>query len=207
MKPSVLVTCPNYDRMTRYLSVWAEKLMEDVRLHGNEVHMIKEAEVTRDKFESFIKKMQPSFIFINGHGAADRIAGHDHEIILDKDNVGILKGKVVYALSCQSAKVLGPLARKKGAAGYIGYTENYYLVSQPTKTTHPEDDETAALFLEPSNAIAYALSKGHSAEEAVEKGRAAYTKSILRAFNSDIQSDDDKYVSFLLWNRKYLTAC
>ena len=207
MKPSVLVTCPDYDRMTRYLSVWAEKLMNEVQVHGNEVYTLKEAEVVRDKFESFVKKMQPAFLFINGHGAADRIAGHDHEIILDKDNVGLLKGKIVYALSCQSAKELGPLAKQAGALGYIGYSENYYLASQPSKTAHPQDDTTAALFLEPSNVIANAITKGHTPEQATEKGRSAYTKSIQQAYNSDIQSDDDKYIPYLLWNRKYLTVC
>jgi hypothetical protein len=207
MKPNVLVTCPDYDRMTRYLSGWAETLMNEVQAHGNEVYMLKSSEVTRSKFESFVKKMKPAFIFINGHGAADKIAGHDHGIILDKDNVGILKGTTIYALSCQSANELGPMAIQAGAKGYVGYTEDFYLVSQPAKTAHPTEDTTAALFLEPSNVIANALSKGHDAHQAVEKGRAAYTKSILQAFNSDVQSDDDKYVPYLLWNRKYLTAC
>ena len=41
--------------------------------------------------------------------------------------------------------------------------------------------------------IATTLSKGHSAEEAVAKGRQAFARSITTALNSDVQSDDEYF--------------
>lgn len=208
MKPSVLVTMPNYDRMTRYLTVWAQRFIDDATRHGNTIYTLKEEHVTRKEFESYVSKQQPEVIFINGHGAEDRIAGHDNEIILDTLNAHVLKDIMVYALSCQSATTLGVHAVSHGRAkGYIGYVEDFIVVSQPSKTTHPEEDSTAALFLEPSNVIITALSKGYSAQVAAEKGKEAYTRSIIKALNSDVQSDDDKYIPYLMWNRKYLSVC
>ncbi|HUY84984.1 MAG TPA: hypothetical protein VMU97_00535 [Candidatus Dormibacteraeota bacterium] len=154
-----------------------------------------------------VKKNAPNIIFINGHGAEDRVAGQDHKIIIDTRSANILKNAIVYAVSCKSARMLGAQAIKAGAKAYIGYIEDFILVSQPRKTAHPQDDTTAALFLNPSNHIMTSLVKGHSAKKAVAKGRAEFAKSITSALNSDVQSDDDKYIPYLMWDRQFLTAC
>lgn len=206
MKPSMLVTMPNYDRMTWYLSAWADEYIKTLVPKAMSVYMLRGEDVKRKKFESYVKKQRPTTLFINGHGAADRIAGHDHDIILDTQNVSVLKGINVYALSCQSAKELGPKAIEAGAKGYIGYKEDFILVSQPSKAGHPKDDAAAALFLNPSNVIVAALGKGHNVQESAQKGKSAYTNSILQALNSDIQSDFDKYVPYLIWNRTHLSV-
>ncbi len=160
---SILVTCPDYDRMTRYLSAWASIFIKQAQDHGHEVNILKERNTTRANFEGMVTKMRPAIIFVNGHGAADRLAGHDHKIIIDFKSAKIQKDAMVYAVSCKSAKELGVEAVVQGAKGYVGYTEDFILVSQPDKTRHPKDDTTAALFLEPSNEVVTALVKGHTA--------------------------------------------
>ncbi len=207
MRASILVTRPNHDRMTRYLSAWAGKFMDEAAAKGHTVHTLKDKKVTKTNFESMVAKVRPEVIFINGHGGEDRIGGHDNEVILDADSCSITVGAKVYALSCKTAVSLGPDAMASGAAAYIGYAQDFMLVSQPQNTHQPLEDETAALFLEPSNQIVGALAKGHDAKTAVAKGMAAYSRSIQKALNSDIQSDDDKYISFLLWDRMFLTNC
>lgn len=201
------MTCPDYDRMTRYLTAWASTFIEQAKSRGHEVYTLKETNVNKQKFQSLVQKMKPEVIFINGHGNENSVAGHDHRVLVDFKSAKILKDAMVYALSCKSAQNLGVQAVKAGAKGYVGYSEDFILVSQPGKTTHPTEDSTAALFLEPSNQIIGALSKGHSAKEAVAKGRAAFAKSIRQALNSDIQSDDDKYIPYLMWDRQFLCAC
>ncbi len=181
--------------------------MEEAAAKGHIINTLKDEKVNRANFEGMITKMRPEVIFINGHGDADRIGGHDNEVILDTNTCGILAGARIYALSCKTALMLGPKAITCGAGGYIGYKQDFMLVSQPQNTHQPLEDETAALFLEPSNQIVSALAKGHDTRTVVAKGRAAYGRSIQKALNSDIQSDNDKYIPYLLWDRMFLSDC
>ena len=102
----------------------------------------------------------------------------------------------MYALSCRSAAKLGAVAIAKGAKGYVGYAQDFILLSQPNKTSHPEKDRVASLFLDPSNTVILALSKGHSPQQAVVKGKQAYRRSIIKALNNDIQTDDNASITY-----------
>lgn len=207
MPSSILVTSPDYDVMTRYLAAWAQKLTDDLQRRGHQVYTLKEKSVTKIKFHKMLKKVNPEVVFINGHGDANRIAGHDDEIILDISEVTMLDGYKVYALSCKTAQGLGPAARAAGSTDYVGYAEDFMIAYQESKTMHPTEDTVAELFFEPSNKIVSELLKGNSGEIAAEKGRQAFANSIQRALNSNIQSDDDKFVSYLLWDLQNLTSC
>jgi hypothetical protein len=193
--------------MTRYLSAWADKFIEQAQSQGHDVYILKETNANKAKFQGMVKKTKPKVIFINGHGDKDRIAGQDHKIIVDFKSASIFKEAMVYAVSCKSAQILGAQAVALGAKGYVGYTQDFILVSQPGKTAHPKDDKTAALFLDPSNQVISVITKGHSAKDAVKKGKNAFGHSITAALNSDVQSDDDKYIPYLMWDRQFLTAC
>lgn len=193
--------------MTRYLSAWAHVFIREISEKGREVYVLKEKDTNRKKFEGMVAKNKPSVLFLNGHGNTNVVTGHDHEVILDSKSVGLIKDLTVYAVSCQSAQGLGRLAVSNGVKGYVGYLEDFILISQSSKMRHPTEDTTAALFMEPSNQVIRSLAKGHTPAEAVKKGKAAFSESIRKALNSDVQSDDDKYVSFLLWDRQWLTSC
>jgi hypothetical protein len=207
MTRSLVVTCPDFDRMTRYLSTWAGEILRYCEAHGNATFVLSGEKANRRNLESFVKKHQPNILFLNGHGDDSRVAGHNNDIILDKDNVKIAAGTNVYALSCNSAAKLGALAMKNGAAGYIGYTKEFIMLSSATKTAHGAIDGKAKLFLEPSNVIVQSLAKGSIADDAAGKGRQAFLDSIKKAINSDIQSDDDKLVPYLFWDMKCLVSC
>lgn len=204
---SLLATCPDYDLMTRYLSAWANSLIDELDKKGMPAYALREKDANRKKFEGMIQKQKPKIIFINGHGNADVVTGHDNEPIVDASNARLLKNSLVYAVSCRSAKTLGQLAVSKGAKCYIGYQEDFILVTNLEKTRHPMEDKTAALFLDPSNHVVRSLTKGHTPEEAIAKGKKAFSDSIRNALNSDVQSDDDKYIPYLLWNMQWLSLC
>ena len=206
MKNSAIVTAPDYDPMTRYLSAWARAFCENATKRGHNIYELDGRKASKVRLHGMIKKLKPEILFINGHGAEDKIAGHDNEIILDVNDVNILKSMVIYAVACKSAQLLGPEAVKKGARGFVGYMNDFILVSQPNKVGHPLEDTTAALFLEPSNDVIVSLMKGHSPVVAAKKGRASFTESIKKALNSDIQSDDDKFIPYLHWNRMSLAS-
>lgn len=204
--PSILATCPDYDIVTRYLSAWASVVLAEASAKGYNVYSLRLKNANRSKLEGMLTKNKPDILFINGHGNAHQVAGQNNEVILDAASANLIQNTVIYAVSCQSAKVLGQLVVKEGAKGYIGYIEDFILASQPHKVSKPTSDKTAALFLDPSNHIIRSVIKGHSVEEAAEKGRKEFSKSIRRALNSDIQSDDDKYVPYLLWNKQWLVC-
>lgn len=202
---TILITRPNYDQTTSYLHHWSQALIDNATSKGAKVIDIAGPKVTRKEFESRIKKMIPDLMLLNGHGASDRLAGQDHEVILDKDNAEITKGSLVYALSCDSAAQLGPTAVTKGTKSYIGYRENFIFWTERDKSTQPLKDKSAELFLRPAFSVSKALLKGNTASVAISRARREFDKSIAMASSSDVQSDFSSYVRFLLWDKIHLT--
>lgn len=201
----VLISSPEHDAITRYLKVWTEKLVQNFqRVHT--IQHVKGEKATRERICGMIEKQAPDVILLNGHGADDRVCGHNNEVLVDLGNVSILKQKMVHALSCNSAKRLGVEAVKQGAEGYVGYDEKFVLVSNKSKVSNPWQDETAKLFLDPAFTAQKALLNKKTPGEAVELARKAYRRSIQKALNSDIQSDDDQALPFLLHDMMHLKA-
>lgn len=105
MNKTILVTQPEYDYTTRYISTWAEKVVQYAKNKNNNVIVLKNDRANRDTLRNVTNKTKPTFIFLNGHGANNMVAGQDNKpMITDTDNLDFLKNKILYALSCQSAK-------------------------------------------------------------------------------------------------------
>lgn len=49
------------------------------------------------------------------------LANGANDAAVDSGNAGLLKGTLVFAVACDSARVLGPEAVKLGARAYVGY--------------------------------------------------------------------------------------
>lgn len=201
----VLVTSPEIDSLTRYLHVWANRLIEECSREHTFIQLDGK-KATRKRVHGILEKKNIDVALLNGHGSDSCIMGHN-EIIIDENNANLLSDKVVHALSCHTAKTLGPVAKSNGAKTYVGYKEKFVALLQSDKTNHPEDDDTAALFLNPAFAVQKALLSGKSGEDSVEIGRKAYNRSILEALNSDVQSDNDQFIDWLLWDRDNLVSC
>ena len=146
-------------------------------------------------------------VLLCGHGASDVVIG-DEEIVLDTENDELLAGKIIHALSCKSADKLGPDATKKGAKAYIGYKDDFIAFLDDSKrVSRPLADETAALFLKPAFIVPRVLLRGGAPEDALTAAKKAYNRSIREALNSDIQSDADQFINWLLWDRDNLIVC
>jgi hypothetical protein len=176
MNHSLLVTMPNFDLTTRYISVWAKKIIKLAQEKGDEVFNLEKKRANRKEFESMMKKNEPTIVFLNGHGDYDLVAGQDNEILvkIGEENEKLLKSKIVYALSCRSGKILGPSSVKFGASAYIGYDEDFIFLYDETKRTRPEQDKTAEMFLEPSNQVMVSLLKNHTPKEAHQNSKQSY---------------------------------
>ena len=102
-------------------------------------------------------------------------------------NEDVLKGKIVYAISCKSANILGKTSVEKGALNYTGYDDDFIFFYEPKNMTKPLTDETAKLFLEHSQLFIESLLKGNSLKASKEKAENTYYE--IQAITSDSEAN------------------
>lgn len=204
MNKTILVTQPEYDYTTRYISTWAEKAIQHAKKKNNNVIVLKNKRADKNIFKSVVKKTNPSFIFLNGHGNSDAVTGQDNKPLIDSnDNLDFLKKTIIYALSCQSAKNLGQYCIKKGIRTYIGYTEDFIFIIDQKKRTNPKEDHIAALFLDASNVIPFSLMKGKTTKESYDNSQRAFKKTIRTLLTSESKSYQTSAIRFLIWDMQH----
>jgi hypothetical protein len=199
---SLLITRPEHDLTTRYLSKWSEEVISEAEKKHIEVVDLDGEKAERTRFIGTLEKKSPDFVFLNGHGSAEIVGGHDNAPLLvgsDKE----VTDKIVYARACKSAKRLGPQAVENGAKSYIGYEEDFIFMYESAHVNRPLNDETAKLFLEPSNQIPLSILKGHSVEEAQERSRAKYQENIENLFSRKLTDEEQQILFYLAWDLRY----
>lgn len=193
---SVLITRPNHDVETNYLCKWSERVIALARKKQYTVYDLLGQKAARKNLESYLKAQKPPFLFLNGHGNKNEIAGQDNEVLIDSSSK--FKGVIIYARSCDAGKVLGRKLVKKGATAFIGYMRKFVFSYTESKIIKPLQDNIAKLFLEPSNLVASTILKGHSASEGNERSK----KAMYKNFNMMIASTasyEERYASRWLW--------
>lgn len=171
-------------------------MIKDFEDRHDFIHL--EGERARQRhFCGLLSRGYVDIVLINGHGSDSMITGHNQEVLIDSKNVGLLRGKMVHALSCKTAKTLGGLAMTVGARGYVGYDENFVLMMRRDGLSQPLKDDLAKLFLEPAFTAPRGLLNGKLPSEAASLARNAYRRSIAEALNSDVQSDREQCIPWL----------
>lgn len=115
----------------------------------------------------------------------------------------ILKNRITYAISCNSAKVLGKICADNKTT-YIGYDEDFIFNGRAKYLQKPLKDRRAAQFLNATNQVTIVLLKGHTAKEASDISKNAFKralKKILPSANSDPYARED--VRDLFWNMNH----
>ncbi|MEK7104711.1 MAG: hypothetical protein AAB868_01580 [Patescibacteria group bacterium] len=208
MAQHLLVTRPEYDYTTRYISAWAKKYLQLATQKGYAIVDLRHKRANRKELESVIKKTKPVFVILNGHGNKDEVTGNDNETLIETNtNAEILADKITYALSCQSAKNLGAKVGSYPNTTYIGYKEDFAFVRLEKYGRKPTEDALAGFFLEPSNAIVISLIKGHNTGDSFYRGQQEFTKNIQMLLTSKVKSVDSSALRFLVWDLKHLTLC
>ena len=202
---NILVSCPEIDNITRYLRVWTKRL---IKKHNQRTKIIplEKDQATRKRFCGTIEKLHPDLVLVNGHGNYDIVCGHNGEVLLDLENVNLLSGMKIHAMSCRSAKILGKKAVDAGARCYVGYVENWTLMMRSGMLSNPLQDSTAELFMRPAFKVQEALINGKSASVAVQVGIREYKRSIVKAYRGPIQSDWEQCIPYLIASMKFLKA-
>lgn len=202
MNKSLLITRPDHDSTTRYLSCWSEKIIHSAREKGIRVIDLHRKRANKSETINILKKRNPSLVVLNGHGSDDQIKGYDDEVILDGSNRSVLNSKIVYARSCRSAKILGQSSISHGTLTFLGYKEDFIFMYEPAKISKPLADKTAALFLEPSNYVPISLLKGHNTEDANKRSKNFFRKNIEKLLVSGPSSENYDSIRFLLWDMR-----
>lgn len=201
MNQLLLLTRPNYDSATNYLFHWSEPVIKLAKEKALRTIDLVGGKANRADFIGRVKKTDPSFVFLNGHGGETAVMGQDSEILVSVgDNEDLLKGKIIFARSCSSAKGLGPRSVSVGARAFIGYEEPFVFMIDSKVSTRPRSDETAKLFLDPSNQVATTLIKGHTSGEADKRAKQAFRRNIKKLLTSEATEDDSSALRFLLWD-------
>ena len=205
MSTNFLITLPNYDDTTHYLSAWGKEIIKTANDSNLKVFDLQGESANRKEFESKLRNLSPKLVMLNGHGGDNLVTGHKDEVLIKAgENEELLKSKIIYALSCRSAKILGPASVKKGALNYTGYSDDFIFMYEPDLFSRPNLDKTAELFLSPSNVFIESLIKGNSVRDSFERSR----KAIIKNFNKSVSSSesDPTTARFLWWNLRNFSS-
>lgn len=208
MARHLLITRPNHDYATRYLSVWAGKFFKIAKNKGYSVIDLDRKRANRKEVESVLNKRNPDLVIINGHGNDNLITGQENEpLLIAGDNSSLLRDKITYAISCRSARVLGEEVGQYDNTAYIGYKDDFVLLYLEEYRTRPIEDTLAGLFLDPSNLVATTLLKGHPAKEAVLRAKQEFLRKIQELLTSKISPAESSVLRYLVWDMRNLALC
>ncbi len=205
MTTNYLITRPEHDDTTHYLSFWSRETIDMAQKRGIKVCDLHREKATKLEIEGRMAKFSPKLVVFNGHGDEKTVTGHKNEpLITAGENEDLLQSKIVYAISCKSGKTLGPKSIEKGALSYTGYDDDFIFMYEPERISTPLDDETAGLFLEPSIRFIESILKGNNVETSQDRLQNMIKENILKSVSSN--SQDSHLVRFLWWDMKHLIS-
>jgi len=181
----LLAISPSYDLVTRILRKWAERVAERAWGYQFRPHLI--SGESRAQVEGELDFRNPKFCCAFAHGGIYTISGMHDIPIIDLNNSQILSRRVVYAISCYTARGLGVNAVVKGCSAYIGFDDAIGFVTV--------DEEAAEGFEEFYTKVIYCLMDRKVAGESVEEMVAEGEKWI--AYWSKPERYDPNIVAFL----------
>ena len=95
MTKHFLITRPNHDKETSYLSSFSKAIVEIVKDDKN-IHLtcLESNDANRKNLEGNLSgNKSPRLVFLNGHGTEVEVWGYDDEVILDKKMLILLKAR------------------------------------------------------------------------------------------------------------------
>ncbi|VVB76778.1 Uncharacterised protein [uncultured archaeon] len=198
MPGTILVTRPSFDRPTHYLFHWSRQSLESAKGHAFTVVTLDKEKANKKEFEGRNAKLCPVLVFFNGHGSNTTITGHNYDVLVEiGKNDSQFSGKVVYAISCGSARELGRSIVSKKAVSFVGYEDDFILHTDRNMETRPLDDELAKYFLEHSRVFVSSLMKGNTIGQAYEKARRNLQERLTDAIHNDPTLAADLYWDYL----------
>lgn len=199
MREAILLTLPRHDIVTEYLSAFSAPIEERCKKKGILCKPLKDKSANKKEFIKALKKLNCKKVVFNGHGDKRTIAGHNNEFLIKfGDNENILKNRIIYARSCEAASILGKESVKGSNGCFIGYTLPFEFYFNDQWVGNPIKDNTARLFLEPSNLVPISLIKGNSSNEAHKRAKKKMLKNIRKVLR--VKTQESYLIAESLWN-------
>lgn len=172
MNKILLVTRPEYDDGTAYLSYYASLILKEAENENIRVKDFPGEKANKEEITKFIFNKNPLLIFTNGHGNETSLFGHKDSLLFSsEENISFLKDKIVYARACNAGKIFGKKVVENNNGCFIGYLYPFSFWIDEKWSAKPSNDNTAKLYLEPSNEIIISLIQGKSAFDSHEKSK------------------------------------
>lgn len=205
MSKIYLVTRPEHDDTTTYLSKWCEETISLAHKKGFKVLDLDREKAVKEEFTNRVNKLEPNLIVLNGHGDENTVTGHKNQpVVIQGENEHLLKDKIIYAISCSSAKSLGMKSVENGAISYTGYDDDFVFLYEPFNSTKPLSDETARIFLEHSNIFIESIIKGNTIKISKQRAEKKLRENILKFLGSN--EYDTNFVRFLWWDLRHFVS-
>ncbi len=206
MAKHFLITRPNYDRETGYLFSFSKEIVGIVKNDKNiRLTELDGPNANRAKVEKGLCTSDNTLAFFNGHGDEETILGHNDEPILDKMNIGLSNGKIIYALACDSLSVLGKLSIRVKAKAYVGYGDRFMWIGDPSRSAAPDKDRNSIPFRKICHFLIHSLVNGISVGEVIERTKHEYIKLIKNYGTSEDNYGDAPAIGLALsWNLLHL---
>ena len=156
-----------FDYLMDYLFWIGNEVVFYARSKNLNVHDLKRDDAIREKVEDELRGADPVFFFHASHGGDNILTGQNMSNLICSEglywcpypNHEVLSDRVVYTLSCSSAKELGPAVIEANGISYIGYLPYLYI-------SLPEGDDLDAVFKDIWAGGALALIDGKTTGEA-----------------------------------------
>jgi hypothetical protein len=199
-----LLVRPSYDDVTTTLHSWADEVHASIQSANHHVCSdLSGDRAVRSNTESHLTQPCDCFIFY-GHATEDSLAPHGglptYPAILDMTNSHLLSQKLVYTVSCKSARRLGQDAVSRGCRAYMGYRRNFKYVANSTVEGWFKRVANAALLhllTSPQNP---------SCDAALARAKREYDVAYNHFKRGEGALDPNRVIaySFLSWNRASL---
>src|SRR3989338_2289036 len=197
----MIITRPEYDVSTRYLSAWSKEIIKEAKRKNIEVIDLHAEKASKKEFEGRVAKKDPDLVVLNGYGNTYCVTGHDEEVLVRAGhNSELLRNRINYAVSCSSASVLGNEVASFPYTTYIGYTDDFVFPLSQKCIRKPLQDERAGRCLKISNHVVLSLLKGHSSSEAVERSKRMAQEAINNLLTSTRDAEATFDARILWWN-------
>jgi len=199
MNKSLLVTRPNDDCTTNYLSFWSLSVIDEAKRKGFDIYDLFAKKANRKDFDSYLRFQKPDILFLNGHGNEKTVTGFAGETLLISSKKKPVKNTIIYARSCSAATILGSKLISWGAKAFIGYIREFIFGYTQSKITRPLEDSLARLFLEPSNLVVTTILKSHKVSEAVERSKEMMYQNFKKMISATA-TYEERYSASWLWS-------
>lgn len=200
MDSAILITRPEYDAATFYLSRWSEAIIGEAKKKNVRVIDLHKDKANKERVVGTLEKTSVKLVIFNGHGSESAIYGQDDRAILEMSDTKAVKDKIIYARACRAAVILGNNSIAAGAVSFLGYTHDFILYRTLSSERQPLKDEVAKMFLEPSNYVSISLLKGHTTGEANKRSKDLFRKNIEKLIVAGPTAADFRTISGLLRN-------